>query len=495
MKMIYQQMLAFFTVIALTILLLGFSFSRTTKSFVYDTTWQRLEKYSDSLIQQSLIVNNEGSTANSKIEFNKKTLKISESLLENQSVHFTLFNVKNKVIFPSNGLSPQISKKDWSHLQKDQIVRKVSSQSTKLPNGKTRPAMIEVLKPYYYKKKLVAAVVAGSFISDVNSNVDRINRNLITGLGIALIMAMIVSFFIANRLNRRISQLQSVANQVANGNYNIRVPVKGQDEIDELIGDFNHMTESLQKGEQEIQRQEERRQEFLADAAHEMRTPLTTISGILEGIKYDVIPEDSREQSLDLMSNETQRLIRLVNENLDYEKIRTNSIQLDRRHFNAHDVFENIVEQLSNKSGLAKDEIHIHAPKELPIYADYDRFVQIMVNITTNAIQFTENGTITLIGERGYNETIVRIQDSGIGMTDEQQKNIFERYYKADASRRSGKYGESGLGLAIVHQLVKQHGGEISVKSKLNEGTTFTIIFPDEDNEKSQQGDENTIES
>ncbi len=482
MKMIYQQMLGFFMVIAFTILLLGFSFARMTKSFVYDSTWQRLEKYSDSLIQQSLIVNDK---SESNVSFNTQTLKTSESLLENQSVHFTLFNLKNQVIFPNNGLSTKITKKDWEHLKRDQIVRKVSSRSAKLENGQTRPAMIEVLKPYYYKKKLVAAVVAGSFISDVNSNVDKINRNLLTGLGIALIMSMIVSFFIASRLNRRVAKLRSAANQVANGNYDIRLPSKGRDEIDQLIGDFNHMTDSLQKADQEIERQEERRQEFLADAAHEMRTPLTTISGILEGIKYDVIPAESRDQSLDLMTNETQRLIRLVNENLDYEKIRTNSIQLDRRHFNAHDVLSNVIEQLANKAKDAKDELILHSPKDLPIYADYDRFSQIVINITTNALQFTENGKVTITGERGYNETIVRIADTGIGMTEDQQKNIFERYYKADASRRSGKYGESGLGLAIVHQLVKQHGGKISVSSKLNEGTTFTIILPDE-----KQGDD-----
>ncbi len=100
-------------------------------------------------------------------------------------------------------------------------------------------------------------------------------------------------------------------------------------------------------------------------------------------------------------------------------------------------------------------------------------------NIVTNAIQFTNKGTITVTGERGYNETIVKVADTGIGMSEDQQKNIFERYYKADASRRAGKYGESGLGLAIVHQLIKAHGGKISVSSKLGKGTTFTVIIPD----------------
>lgn len=485
--MIYQQLLSFFLVIAVTILLLGFSFSRMSKTFVYDNTWRNLEKYSDSLVQQSLTINSKGQN---KISFDVPTLKTTEALLENQSVHFTVFNPKNQVIYPNNGMSPKITKNDWKHLRKDQIVRKVNNKNFRLTNGKTRPAMIEVLKPYYYKKKLVAAVSAGAFISDVNSNVDRINRDLLKGLGVSLIISMVISFFIASRLNRRISRLRNAANQVANGNYQIRVKTSGKDEIGELINDFNHMTESLDKADKEIQRQEERRQEFLADAAHEMRTPLTTISGILEGIKYDVIPQESRTKSIDLMSSETQRLIRLVNENLDYEKIRSNSIQLDKRHFNATQVLNNLVEQLENKAAESKDKIDLHAPKDLPIYADYDRFVQIVFNITNNAIQFTDKGTITITGERGYNETIVRVADTGIGMTDAQQKNIFERYYKADASRRSGKYGESGLGLAIVHQLVKQHGGNITVESAPGKGTTFTVIIPDQTKAEKQKDEQ-----
>lgn len=486
MKMIYQQLMAFFLVIATTIVLLGFSFGRMSKTFVYDTTWNNLEKYSDSLIQHSLKVN---SKTNGQVTFNMSRIKMTQSILENQSVHFTVFSAKNQVVYPADGVSPQITKSDWHHLQKDQIVRKVSNKNAKLKNGKTRPAMIEIIKPYYYRNKLVAAVSAGAFIAGVNSNVARINRYLLKGLLVSLIISMVVSFFIARRLNRRIAMLRSGANQVSNGNYKVRLKPGGKDEIGELINDFNRMTASLEKANLEIQRQEERRQEFLADAAHEMRTPLTTISGILEGIKYDVIPQESRDKSIQLMSDETQRLIRLVNENLDFEKIRSNSIQLDKRHFNAAKVFSNIVDQLTNKAKESGDQLILNSPDDLPIYADYDRFVQVVFNIITNAIQFTNHGTVTITGERGYNETIIKIADTGIGMTQEQQKNIFERYYKADASRRSGKYGESGLGLAIVHQLVKSHGGKISVASKKGKGSTFTIIFPDETAAEKKQHD------
>ena len=113
------------------------------------------------------------------------------------------------------------------------------------------------------------------------------------------------------------------------------------------------------------------------------------------------------------------------------------------------------------------------------VYADYDRFVQIMFNIIQNAIQFTENGVIRISGQQRGHGTQFVVQDNGIGMTAEQQDNIWERYYKADKSRMNTKYGESGLGLAIVHQLVQLHGGKITVTSELGKGSTFTIFFPD----------------
>ena len=134
----------------------------------------------------------------------------------------------------------------------------------------------------------------------------------------------------------------------------------------------------------------------------------------------------------------------------------------------------------SQKADDSQDTLELQAPEEITVYADYDRFVQIMFNITQNAIQFTQQGHITITAQRGYEEAIIKVADTGMGMSDEQLQNIWERYYKADPSRKNTKYGESGLGLSIVHQLVQLHHGKISVDSKQGVGTTFTVIFPDQ---------------
>lgn len=145
------------------------------------------------------------------------------------------------------------------------------------------------------------------------------------------------------------------------------------------------MVNSLKASQQEIQRQEDRRREAMADAAHEMRTPLTTINGLLEGLAYDAIPEESKGKSIELMRNETNRLIVLENENLDYEKSCTKESFLSKHTFNARKDLDNITEQLTQKAEEAGDTITIKAPAQLPTYADHDRFVQSLFNIVQNA--------------------------------------------------------------------------------------------------------------
>lgn len=484
MKLMYQQMLGFFAAIMIILVIMGVSYSQMTRHMVYSNTWNSLEKYSNSLIEQSLRISSQRPNA---VQFDTTALESSEQLLQNQAISTTIYSATNKIVFPANVYQQAIDKSDWKKLKNNQIIHKVVDRRVRNKNGRVSPAMTEVMKPYFYNHKLVAVVVMGAFVSDINTNVNQINRNLIRALLVSFLVAVVASYILARYYTSRINRLRKATNQVSKGNYDIQMVSRNRDEIDDLINDFNGMAHSLKASQEEIQRQEQRRREFMANASHEMRTPLTTINGLLEGLAYDAIPEESKEESIDLMRSETSRLIRLVNENLDYEKIRSNQISLNLHEFNAIDALHNIVEQLKQKAEDSGDVLELQAPKEIAVYADYDRFVQIMFNITQNAIQFTQQGSITLSAQRGYEETIVKVADTGMGMSDEQLQNIWERYYKADPSRKNTKYGESGLGLSIVHQLVQLHHGKISVTSKEGVGTTFTVIFPDQHQTNSQR--------
>ena len=494
MKLIYQQMLAFFVVIMTLFVILGASFFHLMKENVYSQTWQQMETYAYSLKNTSLKL--EETEQGEQLVLNATNLRISEMLLQNQKVHFTIYTSRNSILYPLDGFQSSISKADWQKLESGEILKRrkdvggrkiikkkqLSASSQKLLANNTDRQVIttDVFVPCFNSSgKLVAVISVGAMVSNIESSIKEIQKSLLYALVVSAILGIFISYILAHYTTKRISRLRKASHQIAEGNFDVQIENNGRDELDYLAADFNQMAQSLKASEKEIKRQEERRRQFMADAAHEMRTPLTTINGLLEGLAYDAIPEESKGQSIELMRNETKRLIRLVNENLDYEKIRSGAISLSKSNFDAVKVITNLVEQLEKKANESGDNFELSLPKELIVYADYDRFVQILFNIMQNAVQFTTDGQISITAERGFKETIIRISDTGIGMTKEQMRNIWERYYKADPSRNNTKYGESGLGLAIVHQLMQLHKGKIDVTSQEGKGTTFTLTFPD----------------
>ena len=277
---------------------------------------------------------------------------------------------------------------------------------------------------------------------------------------------------------KRINRIQEATSLVAAGDYSVRIPSSNFDEIGELAGDFNDMVEKLRLSMEEIESLENRRRQFMADVSHELRTPLTTISGVIEGIRSDMIPEVEKEKGMQLASKETKRLIRLVNENLDYEKIRSNQVTLYKEEIQLVEVLEIIKDQLDMLAEEKNNKIIVDVDPDAYVYADYDRLTQILINIIKNSIQFTENGTITLRGKVGNGETIIEIEDTGTGINPEDIEKIWRRFYKSGLSRSTNPYGEFGLGLSIVKQLVMMHNGKIEVTSDEGEGTTFCIRFP-----------------
>lgn len=479
-------MLSFLVVILTTLGIILYTVTSTSTTWEYNKTYRDLEGYAGNLEKIALTTDSDTGRIHNITDEN---ISMVEQVLSDRNVRFAIFDYNNTQVYPSSvaGTSTQLKKKYWNKLKQGKTVRNISRQADQDGNPKFKNNAdmnyVYVLTPWFKDGKLVAAVWAGSDVSQLQTNIGEINNRLYIALLISLLAAIILSFLLSRYQVNRINRLRGATRRVANNDFSVHIESKNRDELDDLADDFNTMVKSLEASDKEIKRQEQRRKEFMADASHEMRTPLTTINGLLEGLAYDAIPEESKGQSIELMRNETNRLIRLVNENLDYEKIRTNQITLAKRVFDANVPLHDIVSQLTKKAEEAGDNLRLETPeKELNTFADYDRFTQVMFNIIQNSIQFTNNGEIVV---RGYREednhaSVFKIQDTGVGMSTDQVKNIWDRYYKADPSRKNRKYGESGLGLSIVHQLVENHGGKIEVASKLNVGSTFVVYFYDE---------------
>ena len=198
---------------------------------------------------------------------------------------------------------------------------------------------------------------------------------------------------------------------------------------------------TMLKNKAVMQREEEAA--MLSNASHEMRTPLTTIAGIAEGLQYGVISPDEQQHSYDLIKEEADRLTRLIKSTLSYERLRQQQLENQPENFNVVQLVRRQIDQLIKQAEAVGNEIQDLTKQDIFVYADPDQVAQILTNILANAIQFTTNGIITVSVETENNQARIIITDTGIGMTEDQLSKMWQRYYKVDPSRT--KRGESGL--------------------------------------------------
>ncbi|MCU9615076.1 HAMP domain-containing histidine kinase [Caldibacillus lycopersici] len=464
LKYMYQQMLSHIGIIIVAFLVLSLVVSQFVENLVYKNKEEELVTYGKNLLADM----------DKGYYFDQGTLDQYQSILERRKIYFSVFDADGQILYPieNQNYKFQFSDEEWEQITNGKSV--VVNVDLK----RFDQAVSFVVLPYTNGDYFLGGVLLTAPVSGTNAMIHQFNKYLFYTILITLLVSLLLSWFLSKIHVRRINHLQKATSMIATGNYDVTVPSSNFDEIGELAGDFNQMVRKLRDSMDEIESLENRRRQFIADVSHEMRTPLTTISGVVEGLKNDMIPESEKEKGLELVSKETKRLIRLVNENLDYEKIRSNQVVLTKEKIELAEVLEIIKEQLDFQSAQKNNEIKMELQGNPLVYADYDRLIQILLNITKNSIQFTENGVIYLKGMQENDCTIIEIEDTGIGMDAKEIENIWRRFYKADLSRRTNPFGEFGLGLSIVKQLVLLHQGEIHVTSTKGHGTKFTIKLP-----------------
>lgn len=465
MKHLYKQLVAFFLVIVITVATSGAIFIRFLMNNIYQDKENQLFGYAESVIHQNMSV---------------RDIESGMKVVSNQDVILAMYDANDQLVYPTadSRYSSGLEEADLERLRAGERIS-LSERDRGFMNEDF--SILTVYLPLFSRTSgnFSGFVAVASPVSGIQKEIQQIRKNSLWTVLISGGFSIAISIAFANYLSRRIIRMRKATHEITQGNFDISLENHHRDEFDELSEDFNLMVQSLKESQEEIERQENLRRQFMMDIAHEMRTPLTTINGILEGLEHDMIPEKSKERSLAIMHKETRRMIRMVNENLDYEKIRSNQIVLVKQEFPAADALQSVKEQLQQKAESKGDAIQIVNPDPgMKIYADYDRFIQILVNLTNNAIQFTENGLITLSAKEEKGFSVIQVSDTGIGIEKKDIISIWERFYKADISRKNNKFGESGIGLAIVQSLVSSHSGQIDVESKPGKGTTFIIQLP-----------------
>ena len=298
-----------------------------------------------------------------------------------------------------------------------------------------------------------------------------------------VIFALIFSFvgLFSYQLTKPLGQMAKAARAFGKGDFSIRVNVKSNDEIGELARSFNTMADSLAASEG-------MRRAFVANVSHELKTPMTTIAGFIDGILDGTIPKERQSYYLNIVTVEIKRLSRLVTSMLALSRIDSGELKMVRQTFdisatvlNTFLTFEQKLEQRRiNVIGL--DEL-----KPLSIEGDPDMLHQVVYNLVENASKFTnEGGDITVETTDKPDRAVISIKNTGEGIPPEQIGFIFDRFYKTDKSRSHDKNG-MGLGLYLVRSIIRQHGGEITAESVEGKYTKFEFYVPRKKKEQAKK--------
>lgn len=301
---------------------------------------------------------------------------------------------------------------------------------------------------------------------------DNLRTYALSGVAV-LIVAFIVLYIITYRLVRPLRQMAAITRRFSQGDFSGRVKVRGSDEVAELANALNGMAVSLSS-------LEDMRRSFVANVSHELKTPMTTISGFIDGILDGTVPPDRRTDYLRIVSEETKRLSRLVGVMLNLSRIDSGQLRISPVSFDLTATICEVLlsfEQRIEKKGLSIEGLDQCEPQT--VVADYDLLQQVVYNLLDNAVKFTqEGGTISLSLSHDTDRTVVSIRNTGDGIPSTEMPHIFERFYKSDRSRGLDKSG-TGLGLYIVKTIIDLHGGEITVRSVEGEYCEFVFWLPD----------------
>lgn len=287
-------------------------------------------------------------------------------------------------------------------------------------------------------------------------------------LGAGAVALALVTLLVLPRL-LTIEEITQAARRLAGGQLDQRVQVKANDEISALASSFNNMADSLEKAER-------LRRTMVNDVAHELRTPLSNIQGYMEGLRDGVI--QPRAELFDSLYQESQLLTRLVNDLQMLSLAEAGQLNLRRVTTDLQPLIHAVVSNLTDNLRTAAP-IKVSLPSSLPrVLIDPDRIKQVLANLLSNALEHTPpSGVITLTARVQEGTVRVDVADSGDGIAPQHLPFVFERFYRADPSRARST-GGSGIGLAIVKQLVQAHGGDVSVDSQLGNGSCFSFTLP-----------------
>ena len=322
--------------------------------------------------------------------------------------------------------------------------------------------------------RLLGALVFSVSIQDTVERVLRLRDRMATLFVVAAAAVLFIAALISGLLMRPVGALSAGIDRMSRGDYTTPVHVRGRGEMADLAAAFNDMCDKVRS-------LDETRSQFVANASHELKTPLATMKILVESLLYeDDMEPETRKEFLNDINREIDRLSRVVGDLLTLARIDSRKLTLNRERISLAEVAEESMKSLRPLAERHKLSMTFEAGDPCVMEADGERLRQVCYNLVSNAVKYTpDGGSIRVTLRREGRDAVLQVSDTGIGIAEADLPHVFDRFYRADKARaRMGESGGTGLGLSIVRQIVRLHAGTVTVKSAPGEGTTFTVQLP-----------------
>ncbi|MEX2601838.1 MAG: HAMP domain-containing sensor histidine kinase [Balneolaceae bacterium] len=297
-----------------------------------------------------------------------------------------------------------------------------------------------------------------------------------TGMFISIGLVLIVSIWFARYMSKPILQLEDMAKKIASGDVDRTLHLNRSDEFGTLALSLNRMATRLREDHEKLKSTYERQGQFFADITHELRNPLHTLTGAHEMLQMEDLPPAQKRHYLETAIRQTDRINRLFKDLMLLQKYDSDGYFIEKKEFSLSGLMTRMYELYYKKAREKGLELEID-PCAHRVYADPDKMEQVFDNLISNALKYTSSGRIAITCERIGDVLVVRVQDSGIGISAEHLERLFDRFYRTDKAR-SRDQGGTGLGLAIVKSILDAHGAGIRIESRVGEGTTVEVQLP-----------------
>ena len=327
---------------------------------------------------------------------------------------------------------------------------------------------------------MIGALFASTPSTSLSLFLNDLFSMFIVSAGVMLFVSSLLSIVLAQRLATPLRNMSNAARSYGQGDFSVRVPTTGSEEVAQLALTFNNMAQTLQAND-------ESRAAFIDNMAHELRTPMTSIKGFIDGILDGTIPQEQQARYLEIVSQEVGRLARLTRSMLDVTKLENGEVRQSPQVYDIWETLTSVVFGAEKRIAAKQIRIEGLAPQKTLVNADRDMVHQVVFNLVDNAVKFAGvGGVISLKVHEKQGRVYVAVRNTGEGIPKEDVPHIFDRFFKADKSRGLNTEG-AGLGLYICKRLLSQGGGDIMVRSKLGEFTEFVFNLPAGSTDKPQR--------